>query len=94
MQVSKFYLGAKKYEVEYKEFDNNKLGVVYPEFSKIIIADKINNIPIKEDAQAQSLYHELIHAIFHELGYFELAKNEKLVQQMAIMVHQFETSKI
>jgi hypothetical protein len=41
----------------------------------------------KESAQ-QNFYHELIHWIFYILNEDELRNNEKLVDQMAYLLHQ------
>jgi len=88
-----FNLGSKIYTVVEKEFDDNKQGSCYPELGRIFIANKLNGIDIPTTSKQQTLYHELIHVVLHELGYFDLSRNEQLVQQIAILLHQFETTK-
>lgn len=47
------------------------------------------------DAKDQTLMHEIMHAIFDRLGYFELCDDEEKVQGIGMAVHQlFSTQNV
>ena len=49
--------------------------------------------PLPQDKVEHVFFHELLHAIFYQLGRAELRKDEELVEQMAGLLHQaFKTA--
>ena len=41
----------------------------------------------------QTIYHEVVHAILESMGEDALSGNDKFVQNFALLLHQFETTK-
>lgn len=47
-----------------------------------------------QDGVENTFFHELLHAIFHMMGKYELYKDEELIHTMAGLLHQsFKTAK-
>lgn len=44
--------------------------------------------PIPKERVEATFLHELLHAIFHELGYDTLTNDEKLVNSFSTLLHQ------
>jgi len=94
--IKEFTLGAVKWTVK---FDNDRMserkaiGTASFTESTIYLADKHDGIDIPPDLIDQVFYHELTHSIFDALGYEKLCDNEKLVQSIGLLLHQFETTK-
>lgn len=91
--INEFSLGGIKWVIS---IDNNRLddlgllGLCESVKSKIsIYTDGIDQSLIE-----QTIYHEVVHAILESIGENELSKNEKFVQGFAVLLHQFETTKL
>ena len=92
--IKSFKLGGLKYTVEQvSTIDDSCLGVYYSASKHIKVTTQLNGRIIPEDAQEQTLYHEVVHAILDELGRADLSEDENFVQSFSLMIHQFETSK-
>ncbi len=50
---------------------------------EIVIQEGLN-----PDVEAQTFYHEFMHAALDALGYSDLSSNEQFVDQMGSMIHQ------
>ena len=48
---------------------------------------------LSDDDKEQTFLHELVHEIFQSLGYYELSKDEQLVDNFAKLLHQYEKTK-
>lgn len=85
MEVIK--IGGITYKVNYKEIEESSgglFGEVFYDKAEI----NINNHNIVEQKQAQTLIHEMTHAIFHEAGLDELNNEEEVVNDIALILHQ------
>lgn len=95
--TKEFMLGAVKWKVVIdndKMEDQNILGLASFTQSIIYLADTHKGKPIPEDLIAQTFYHELIHAILDAIGQDEdVIYDEKLVQGMGLLFHQFIKTK-
>ena len=90
--ISRFSLGGVKWKVvvDNKRLDDmGLLGLCEHSKSLITLYDGLRNPELTD----QTLYHEVVHAILDSIGEYELSQNEKFVQQFAVLLHQFETSK-
>ena len=89
--INEFMLGGVKWKVK---FDNSRLDDLnllgLSEFPKSLISlyGGIDN-----DLIQQTLYHEVVHAILDSMGETALSANDKFVQNFALLLHQFETTK-
>ena len=43
---------------------------------------------MREDIKQSVIYHEIVHAIFYNLGYSDLYENEQLVQALSNTIYQ------
>ena len=93
--IKSFRLGARKYRVHVVEHDADidYIGLARPATGEIEILASYQGRLIPEDAQEQTLYHEVVHCIFEEIGRRDLFEDETLVQSFAALLHQFERSK-
>ena len=92
--IKEFKLGGRQYTVKLEEdIDDNGLGRCYAPLGLIKISKTCNGKSLPEDSMEQTLYHEVLHAMLDELGYSDLSGDETFVQGLALMMHQFETSK-
>lgn len=88
----KINVGSMKYdlrkadEIIFDDKDENSIiaGLTNPMEGTIQI---LKSIP--EQARQQTLWHELFHAFFDEIGAFELSNDEGLVEALAKQVHYF-----
>lgn len=90
--IKEFTLGAIKWTVtndESKLDELNLLGLC--EFPKSLIS--IYAKGIDENLVEQTIYHEVVHAILESMGENILSENDKFVQNFALLLHQFETTK-
>ncbi len=88
--IKRFQLGGKKYRVEYAKGNaTGNLGMAYGPCCRIVVQTQWDGKKVPEDSQEQTLYHELIHCVFHEIGREDLAGDEQLVQSAAVLLHQF-----
>ncbi len=71
-------------EVEHIPETTDTIGLFVAEEQKIYIK---KNLP--KEIKAQTLLHELVHAMFFQIGEYELGENEKLVQAFSSTLHQF-----
>jgi len=73
------------------EFDNDLLakdgeyGHCHEVTNTIVLQ---NSGPIPHERVEATFIHELLHAIFHELGYDNLNTDEKLVNSLSTLLHQ------
>lgn len=81
-------VGGVNYKIEIMHLDKNDDGEQILGYCQYLD----NVIQINEDAsperQEQTLYHELVHAIFFETSNNEFQDNEKLVDSVGLMLHQ------
>ena len=95
MKVKEFKLGEKTYKVEYVEsIDDTGLGRSTACIGNIKIAKKFYGNEIPEDSMEQTLWHEVLHVVFDELGMYDHSKNEQLLQSLAILLHQFDKGRV
>jgi len=94
--ISKFKLGAVEWKVK---INNDELsqkgcyGLCDYDGSLITLQNKSNGVERQTESIENTLYHEVTHAILDTLGYHELSSDEKLVQQVGTLFHQFEKTK-
>ena len=94
--IKEFTLGAVKWTVK---IDNDKmaegplLGLSSPIESTIRLADTARGVKVSGDLMDQTFYHELVHSMLNALGYSDLDDDEKFVQGMGLLLHQFEKTK-
>jgi len=94
--IKEFTLGAVKWKVEI----NNKLtdengiyGRCIPDSSKIILADNYRSVKRTKESVEETLYHEVVHAILSSLNYIDLYQDDLFVQQLAVLLYQFDKTK-
>lgn len=71
------------YEVVTEEMEDGEDGCISPRKQRITLREGMC-----EDKRAQVYLHELVHGILDQLGYAELYEDERLVQGLAIGLHQ------
>ena len=89
--IKKFQLGAVNWEVKVDNDrldDLNLIGLCETSKSLISLHDGINS-----ELMEQTFYHELVHAILNSLSRQDLSNDEVLVQGIAVLLHQFESTK-
>lgn len=94
--IKEFYLGAVKWTVKVddeKLTDRGAYGTSEYSLSEILIQAKSRGKQRESTSMDQVLYHEVLHSILNTLGEYELADNEKFVQQVSLLLHQFEITK-
>lgn len=85
---SKFNIAGHSYRVETKKnllTTDNEFGSLN-EVTHVMQLQSPDPIPVSR--VESTFFHELLHAIFHELGEHELDKNERLVDSIACLLHQ------
>jgi len=90
--IHEFTLGGIKWTVkeDRSRLDDLKLlGLC--EFPKSLIS--IYDKWIDKSLVDQTIYHEVVHAILESMGEDALSGNDKFVQNFALLLHQFETTK-
>lgn len=91
--IKSFKLGGKSFVVEIVDHDSSELGRAMSPINTIQIQQKWEGKEIPLDSMEQTLYHELMHCIFTEIGRDDLSTNEVLTQSIALLLHQFEQTK-
>ena len=90
--IKKFQLGAVSFKVR-KVSDNgssnSRLGTSYSPLGMVEVHETYDGKPVPEDSQEQTLFHEVVHAIFDMVGRTELSQDEPLVQSFSLLMHQF-----
>jgi len=86
--IKRFQLGGKKYKVNLVSHDTSNLGRSLSPLGIVEIQTLWDGKPVPEDAMEITLYHEVVHCILDELGRGDL-QDEGLVQQLALLFHQF-----
>ena len=88
--IKSFSLGGKKYRVELcKDKNTTYLGKAFSPINKVVVWDNWQGDKVPEDSMEQTLFHEVIHCAFAEIGRNDLSENEQLVQSLAVLLHQF-----
>ena len=87
--IKSFQIAGKKYKIKYGPTDSDCVGTCCVPLCEIVIREVFDGKKIPEDTKEQTLYHEVVHAIFQELGREELYKDEQLVQSFSLLLHQF-----
>ena len=80
-------IGGIDYVVKYEEIecaDGIQFGSVRYDKTEIVI----NDVKVTKQKQDQTLMHELIHAMLHEVGLDELSNDEVVVNQIGIILYQ------
>ncbi|MBU7455687.1 ImmA/IrrE family metallo-endopeptidase [Leuconostoc fallax] len=81
-------VGAIDYKIEITHLDKNDNGdILLGQCDYITNTIQINEESSKE-RQEQTLYHELVHALFFESSNNEFQDNERLVDSVGLMLHQ------
>lgn len=93
MKIPKqFKLFGQTITVEYTNklvTDNDSVGhAVYRE-NKIILQKATEGIPRAKEMIEQTFFHELFHLVFNFIGESELRDNEKLIDVISALFHQF-----
>jgi Zn-dependent peptidase ImmA (M78 family) len=63
--------------------NNEYLGLIDTHTQEIFLKKSL-----PEDKKLQTLYHEVLHAIFAQMGQYDLYENEQVIQQLATAIHQ------
>lgn len=92
--IKEFKIGGITYKIIYvKEIDDGSLGICSQVTKTIKIALNHNGRSIDDEGLGQTLYHEVLHAILGELAQDDLNNDEKFVQSLSLLLHQFEETK-
>jgi len=70
------------YSVTFEDIEDDD-GYISPRRQAIVISSRIS-----EEKAEQVLLHEVVHGILDQLGYLDLYEDERLVQGLAIGLHQ------
>ena len=71
------------YRVKRKRLPDGEDGYILPRNQKIVLGRHLS-----EEKAEQVLIHEVVHGILDQLGYLELYEDERLVQGLAIALHE------
>ena len=71
------------YEVVFEETEDGEDGSISPRRQRIVLREGMC-----DEKRRQVYLHELVHGILDQLGYAELYEDERLVQGLAIGLHQ------
>lgn len=82
----KLRIGCSEYEIKNNTniLEDGELGNVHPHRKVINIYNGFG-----EQNVQQTIWHEIVHAMLHELNENELYENERLVNGLGVMVHRF-----
>lgn len=97
MIPGKFMLFGHEWSVEFDPMiamREQLIGKCDYEKKKITLQPNCDEYKLAESIVEQTLYHELIHAIFNELGLSELGSDEKIVDPISQLLYQYEVTKI
>lgn len=71
------------YEIAVEEMEDGEDGYISPKKQRITLREGMC-----DEKRTQVYLHELVHGILDQLGYSELYEDERLVQGLAIGLHQ------
>jgi predicted SprT family Zn-dependent metalloprotease len=92
LKIKTFTLGSVKWKVKAdakRLEDLRAMGLCEHTRSLISINDKEAN----DDLIEQVVWHEVTHAILNFMGQSDLCGNEEFVQQLSVLLHQFDKSR-
>lgn len=90
--IKSFKLGAVNWDIEIndkKTAGAEALGLCSYIEARIYIAENARGKVVNKEVQEQTLYHEVIHAMLDAIGYDEIGEDEKFVNSMGTLLHQF-----
>lgn len=76
------------YRINLKKNGEELLGYWQPDIQTIYLQKNTRKRPTSREVQEQAFLHEVVHAMLNNLGYDKLSANEKLVDQLASLIHQ------
>ena len=88
-RIKSFKMGARTYRVKYVAHDRETLGIARTPIGTIEIQTVWDGKPVPADAQAETLWHEVVHCVLDQIGRTDLNSDESLVQSVAAMMYQF-----
>jgi hypothetical protein len=94
--INSFKLGAVTWDVELnseKTASQTALGLCSYIEARIYIAQRARGEQVAKAVQEQTLHHEVIHAMLDAIGYDDLGQDEKFVNSMGTLLHQFIETK-
>ena len=94
--IKSFKLGAVTWNVYFNDdrtSSQDALGLCSYVEASIYIAEKAKGKKVDLEVQKQTMYHEVIHAMLDAIGYNELDEDEKFVNSMGTLLHQFIETK-
>lgn len=68
---------------------HNAVGLWFPNKNKIDLQQSTKDYPITKDNIDQAFCHELIHCFLVKIGREDLSNDEKLVEPLGQVLHQF-----
>lgn len=71
------------YEVRRKRLPDGEDGYIVPRRQRIVLGKHLS-----DEKARQVLVHEVVHGILDQLGYLDLYEDERLVQGLAIGLHE------
>ena len=71
------------YRVKRKRLPDNEDGYIVPRKQRIVLGKHLS-----DEKAEQVLIHEVVHGILDQLGYMDLYEDERLVQGLAIGLHE------
>ena len=71
------------YRVKRKSLPDGEDGYIVPRKQRIVLGKHLS-----EEKAEQVLVHEVVHGILDQLGYLDLYEDERLVQGLAIGLHE------
>ena len=83
-----FKIAGQDIKVEYVRFlkDGTTLGMCCLYTSSVIIANECTTDIITDDSKLNTFYHELIHLILDQYGYYNLSESERFVEQLSSLL--------
>jgi hypothetical protein len=98
MRIKSFELGGHKIKIKYvksiQDTDGRNLfGTANPKTNTIHIATFIQEEPLSEDVIHHSVYHELAHFFMMIMYEHKLNSNEKFIDNLGLLLHQFMKTK-
>lgn len=94
--IKSFKLGAVTWDVNFnndRTASQDALGLCSYVEASIYVAEKARGKLVDLEVQEQTVYHEVIHAMLDAIGYNELGEDEKFVNSMGTLLHQFIKTK-
>lgn len=94
MRIKSFQLGGHSVKVKYMgalyDTEGTSLfGLANAKTNTIFIATLMNNEPLAEDVIIHSIYHELAHFFMMLMYESDLNANEKFIDNLGLLLHQF-----